>query len=136
MLNVFKYFKKDIQRIFKTILEIRTLVPTPNFQSFVFLDSFSKRLLKAQFLDLYRNKFYMEYYNFCHQCKDYFATASTKDLSRVSFAATLLQGQVLFCWQQYKRKINGKNAVFITYEEFKIFFCWSQKESQTFISSI
>ena len=79
-----RYFEKDFQQIFKTVLEARA--PVPASQPLVFLDRPCKRPLKARFPDLYHNKTHMECYNFCQQCKDYFATVGAKEHSRLLFA--------------------------------------------------
>ena len=83
-----KYFKKDLQQIFKTILEAKAPVLTS--QPLVFPNRPYKRLLKARFLDMYCDKTYMEYYNFFLWCKDYFATAGAQGQNRISFTAIFL----------------------------------------------
>ena len=49
------YIEKDLQKIFRTILKTR---------AFLF-DKPCKKLLKARLFDVYCDKSYIEYYNFC-----------------------------------------------------------------------
>ena len=80
----------------------------------MFSNSPYKKFLKARFPDLYRSKSNMEYYYFYYQCEDYFATTSAKGQNSISFAITFFLNWALFCWQQYKQKIDGKTASPIT----------------------
>ena len=77
----------------------------------------------------------MEYYNFCQQYEDHFATAGAKGPNRILFAASFLHDRINFCWQQYKRKHKAESTVFITWEEFKTFLHQSLGDSQAFIDS-
>ena len=118
-----RYSEADLQRIFRTVLEARPLAPAPAPQPLVFPNGPRKRPLKARFSELYRGKTNMECYNFIQQCEDYFATVGAKRPNRVPFAATFLQKQALFCWQQHKAKNAGETDVLLTWEEFKAFLC-------------
>lgn len=62
-----KYLEDNLQRIFKIVLEAWTSIIL-----IVFLEKPYKKLLKANFLNMYCTKTYIEYYNFCQQCKNYF----------------------------------------------------------------
>ncbi len=55
--------------------------------------------LKAKTPDVYRGRSYMECYNFCQQCEDYFATCGATRPNRIPFTAFFLQNQINFCWQ-------------------------------------
>ena len=81
-----RYWEKDFQQIFKTVLEAKAFAPAP--QPLVFFEKTCKKFLKVKFSDLYCNKTYIECYNFCQQCKDYFATAGAKKYSYITFTAT------------------------------------------------
>ena len=60
-----KYSEENLQQILKTVLKARPSAPLLAFQLLVFLDSPCERPLKARFFNLYCNKIYMEYHNFC-----------------------------------------------------------------------
>lgn len=60
--NIPKYFKQDLQQIFKTILEAKT--PIPALPSFAHQDESRKKSLKARSPDLYCGKSHRKYYNF------------------------------------------------------------------------
>ena len=76
---VLKYTEKDLQRIFKTVLEAQ--VPTIAEEPW-------DKLLKARSPDVYQEKSHIEYYNFCQQCEDYFATARARGANQIPFAAS------------------------------------------------
>ena len=71
--NVSKYFKDDLQKIFKTVLKGQALAltsaPTP---APAVIEVFCNKL-KARFLDIYCGKSDMDCYNFCQQCENHFA---------------------------------------------------------------
>lgn len=68
-----KYLKNDLQHIFKTILEAKILITL-----IAILNKYFQRLFKAKFPNVYHGKTHMECYNFCQQCKNYFAMAGVK----------------------------------------------------------
>ena len=82
---VAKYTKEDLQRILRTV-----------FKAQVLSDNAREKPLKARSPDVYCGKSYIEYYNFCKQCKDYFATARAKDPNRIPFAASFLRDRINF----------------------------------------
>ena len=129
-----RYSEANLQRILWTVPE--TKPPAPASQPLVFPDSPCKRPLKARFPELYCDKTHMECYNFIQQCKDHFATARAKDPNCVPFAATFVQEQALFCWQQYMAKNVGKTDAAFTWEKFEAFFCQSLGESWAFVDNI
>ena len=131
-----RYSEADLQRILRTVLEVRPLAPAPAPQPLVFPDGPCERPLKARFPELYCGKTHMECYNFIQQCEDHFATAGAKGPNRVPFAATFLREQALFHWQQHKAKNAGETDVPLTWEAFKAFFYRSLGESQAFVDSI
>ena len=131
-----RYSKAELQPIFKTILEVRSPILALAPQILVFSKSPYKRPLKARFPELYYGKTHMECYNFCQQCKDYFATTGAKRPHRVLFITTLLRDQALFRLQQYKQKIDGETTNPITWKELKVFFCQSLGKSPAFVNSI
>ena len=88
------YIKKDLQRITKFCIDSFLL---GNCQ-----EESQESQPNAQFLDLYYEKSYIEYYHFCQQYKDYFDTAITTGLNRTSFANSFLCGRISFRWYQYK----------------------------------
>ena len=75
VINVPKYFENDLQRILKAVLEGKTpaLAFAPALAPIVSEMPWEK--LKVYFLNIYRGKCHINYYNFCQQCKDYFAIA-------------------------------------------------------------
>ena len=52
----------------------------------MFLNSLYEKFLKATFLDLYYDKSYIKYYNFCQQYKDYFITIKAKRQNLILFS--------------------------------------------------
>ena len=54
--SISKYTKEDLQRILKTVLEVRALTT---------FEGPRDKPLKARSPDMYRGKPHMEYYNFC-----------------------------------------------------------------------
>ena len=135
--SVAQYLKNDLQQILKTVLDFRPFVPllapAPACQQY---KSLYKRLLKAEFLDVYWDTTHLKCYNFFQQCEDYFAIASAKSQNQVLFATTFFKNTGLFCWQQYQRKIKDKTNVFISWQEFKAFFYQSLGKSKAFVNTI
>ena len=64
--------EEDLQQIFKTILEARTRITFEESQN---------KFLKVCSPDVYCKKSYMEYYNFCQECEDFFIIARAKDIN-------------------------------------------------------
>ena len=62
--SVAKYLEDDFQQILKTVFDFR---PPASFMAFALVShhkDFCEKPLKARFPDNYRNKTYIEYYNF------------------------------------------------------------------------
>ena len=114
--SVVKYLKKDLQRIFRTVLDFRPLPPVPALVVAVtpHYEGSLKQSLKAWFPDIYWGKTHLECYDFFQQCKDHFATAGATGLNRVQFPAMFLKDTALFRWQQYQRKIKDQTNVSIS----------------------
>ena len=74
--DIVRYMQKDMDHLLQTFLQASKVG---------FRDK-----LKAKTLDVYRNRFYMECYNFCQQCKDYFATYGATGPNRIPLAAFFL----------------------------------------------
>ena len=94
--NIPKYSENDLQRILKAVLEAQAPTPTPTPALVVF--EVSQEKLKARSPDVYRGKFYIDYYNFCQQYKNYFATAWAKGPTRILFATSFLRDRISFRW--------------------------------------
>ena len=77
----------------------------------------------------------MEYYNFCQQYKDYFATAETTGPNQIPFTTFFLWDQINFCLYQHKRKLEGNSLISITWDEFKAFFRKFLEDSKAFVNS-
>ena len=96
--SVPKYSEDDLQQILKAVLEawapISTLVPAP-VPAFV-VSKVPREKLKARFPDVYYEKSHMDYYNFCQQCEDYFATARAMGPTQILFAMSFLWDQISF----------------------------------------
>ena len=113
-----------MQKILKTVLEagapvsapapVPTLVPAPTLAPAPIVANAPREKLKARFPDLYCGKSYMDYYNFCQQCEDYFATAGATALTRILFVASFLRDRISFRWQQYKRRHDAETPVPVT----------------------
>ena len=126
--SVPKYSKDDLQRILKAVLKARAPVslpapvpaPTP-VRALAFILAPTPIVvktpwekLKARSLDVYRGKSYMDYYNFCQQCENYFTTARVTGLTRIPFASSFLLNRISFRWQLYKRRYDAKTLVSVT----------------------
>ena len=85
-LFVTKYIEKDLQKIFRTFLEARA--PSS--------DGLCKKPLKARLPNVYCGKSHIEYYNFCQQCEDHFATTRTKGLNYILFVSSFLRDCINF----------------------------------------
>ena len=115
--NVLKYSKSDLQRIFKAVLEAQAAVsvaasaPTsaPALAPIVSKAFWEK--LKASSLHIYYGKSYMDCYNFCQQCENYFATARATGPTQIPFAVSFLRDQISFRWQQYKQRHHADTSV-------------------------
>ena len=113
--SISKYFEDDLQRIFKTVLEAQAPIPVPA-PAFALLSAsvvseVLREKLKACSLDIYRGKSYMDCYNFCQQCEDYFATAGATGSTQILFATSFLRDGISFRWQQYKQRHDTKTSV-------------------------
>ncbi len=85
--------------------------------------------------DVYRGRSHMEYYNFCQQCKDHFATCGAIGPNQIPFAASFLRDRINFRWQQHKRKLEAESLVPISWDKFKAFLQKALSNSQTFVDS-
>ena len=72
---VVSYLEDDLQQIVKTIFKARSLlflalapVPAPVITAALHYKGSHERPLKARFLEIYRGKIYLEYYNFFKKC--------------------------------------------------------------------
>ena len=149
--SVLKYFENDLQRILKAVLEARapvlapapipapvpapTPVPAPAPALAPIVAETPREKLKAHFSDVYRAKSHIDCFNFCQQCKDYFATAGATRPTRIPFAASFLQDRISFRWQQYKRRHDADTPVPVTWDEFKAFLRRSLGDSQAFVDT-
>ena len=77
----------------------------------------------------------MACYNFCQQCKNYFATAGAKKPNRIFFAAFFLLNCISFRWQQHKQKLDNETLVLPTGEKFKTFLHKKLSNSRIFVNS-
>ena len=94
-----KYLEDDLQKILRIVLNSRHLAYSTVLTSAPHHKSPCEKLLKAQFLDVYRDKIHIECYNLFQKCKDQFATADATKPNRVLFMAIFLKNTALFCWQ-------------------------------------
>ena len=153
--SVLKYSENDLQRNFKAVLEARALVPAlalvpapapvltpapvpapiPAPALAPIVAEASREKLKARSLDVYHRKSHIDYYNFCQQYEDYFATARATGSTRIFFATSFLRDQISFCWQQYKRRHDAETPVWVTWDEFKAFLHCSLGDSQAFVDT-
>ena len=132
-IDVPKYSKDDLQRIYKTILEAQAPAPIPAL-AFV-VSEVPRDKLKARSLNIYCEKSHMDYYNFCQQCEDYFTTAGATGPTRIPFAVSFLRDWISFCWQKYKRKRDADSSVPVTWDEFKAFLYCNLGDSQVFVDT-
>ena len=75
----------------------------------------------------------MDCYNFCQQCKDYFANAGATGPTWILFAASFLRDQISFRWQQDKQKHDANTPILVTWDKFKAFLYWSLGNFQAFV---
>ena len=98
--SVLKYSEDDLQRILKAVLEaeapIPISIPAPTPALIVAETPWEKRKVRSP--DVYRGKSYVDCYNFCQQCENYFATAETTGLTRTPFAMFFLRDRISFRW--------------------------------------
>ena len=85
---VAKYTEKDLQKIFRMVLERQ--VPLSN--------GICEKPLKAKSSDVYHGKSHIKCYNFCQQCEDHFAIGAAKDPNRILFALSFLRNRIIFRW--------------------------------------
>ena len=126
-----------MQRILKAVLEARAPTPAPALAPVPVpvVSKVSREKLKARSPDVYRGKSHMDYYNFCQQCEDYFATAGATGPTQIPFAASFLRDRISFRWQQYKRRHDADTPVPVTWDEFKAFLRRSLGDSQAFVDA-
>ena len=141
--SVPKYSEDDLQRILKAVLETQAPVPTPTPAPILapatvlalapalapIIAKVSREKLKARSPDIYRGKSHMDYYNFCQQYEDYFATAEATGPTRILFATSILRDRISFHWQQYKQKHDADITIPVMKDEFKAFLQQSLGES-------
>ena len=89
--------------------------------------------LKAQFPDLYYEKFQLDYYRFCHQCEDHFNTAGATRPNRIPFAISFFRRSVIQRWHQHKSRSEGAP---MTWAEFKDFLSKNLGNDRAFANSI
>lgn len=128
-LQVLKYTKNNLEQIFKTVLESRT----PALKKF---DKPQEKPLKAKVPDVYRSKFYKDYYNFFQQYKNHFTMSGARGLNQVAFIATFFKQQALFRQQQYKQKFKANTIALIVWDNFKIFLHQHLDEYRVFVDRI
>ena len=87
-LPVSKYIEENLQTIFRTI-----------FEAWATSDGAHEKPLKPRSPDVYLRKSHMEFYNFCQQCEDHFATAIAKGPNCILFVASFLRNRINFYWQ-------------------------------------
>lgn len=90
--SAIKYWKDNLQDIFKTILKARPLIAL----LIAFSKGLCKRFFKARFPNIYCNKIHIKSYNFYRYCKDYFAITRSKKPNYIPFAVLFFQDQALF----------------------------------------
>ncbi len=76
------YSQQDLDRIIQTFLHVSK--------------GGSRDKLKAKTTDVYRSRSYMEYCNFCQQCKDHFATCGAIGSNRIPFTTSFLRDRINF----------------------------------------
>ena len=87
-----KYSKYDLQWILKVVLEAQAPAPAP------VISKVPRKKLKSRSPDVYYGKSHMDYYNFCQQCEDYFATAGATGPTQIPFATSFLWERISFRW--------------------------------------
>lgn len=80
-LFVFKYTKKNLQRILKTVLKARVFTTYEKSQD---------KSLKACSQDVYYNRSYKNCYKFYQQYEDYFANTGAKSTNQIPFTVFFL----------------------------------------------
>ena len=128
-----------MQQILKAVLEAQAFVPAPApvpaLVPAPVVSEVLREKLNARSPDIYRRKSHMDCYNFCQQCKDYFATAGATGPTRILFAASFLWDRISFRWQQYKRRHDAETSIPVIWDEFKAFLHWSLSNSQVFVDT-
>ena len=131
--NVPKYSKDNLQWIFKAVLEAWAPALASASAPVVFEVLWEK--LKARFPSVYREKSYIDCYNFCQQCEDYFAIKEITESIQISYAASFFRDWISFRLQQYKRRHNTNTPVPVTWDKFKAFFRRNLGDFQVFMDT-
>lgn len=92
-LFITKYIKKNLQPIFKMVLEALALLPA----LITFVESSQEHFFKACFSDIYYRKNHLDCYNFCQQYKNYFTITKTKGLNQIFVTIFFLKNHINFC---------------------------------------
>ena len=87
--DVPKYSKDNLQQILKTVLEAQAPASVPVLACAT-SEKPQDKPLKARSPKIYYEKSYMDFYNFCQQCEDYFATAEATKPNQILFAVSFL----------------------------------------------
>lgn len=67
------------------VLKVQTLIVITSL-----LKKYQERFLKARFPNLYKDKTYIGYYNFCQQCENYFTVVEAKRSNYILFIMSFL----------------------------------------------
>lgn len=90
-----KYTKKNLYRIFKTVLEAPSLAFAPASAPATF-EELQDKPLKARCLDVYCRKSHINCYNLYQQCEDYFAIAGATTANQILFIEFFLRDRIGF----------------------------------------
>ena len=125
-----KSSKKDLQAMIKVCMD--SILQAQAFR----LEPAGPRegQLEARPPDLYYGKSHMEFYHFCQQCEDHFATAGATGSNRTPFAASFLRDRISFRWHQHKRRNQTAEAP-LPWVEFKAFLRKSLGDSRAFVDT-
>ena len=86
LFSIARYLEDDLQRIFRTVLDSKLLALSSAFTPQQY-KGLCEKPLKTQFLDIYWDKTYLEYYNFFQQCEDHFTSTGAKGQNWMPFTA-------------------------------------------------
>ncbi len=125
-IDVVCFTRKDLDQIIESVFQVQTQKRR--------LLSFREKL-KVITPNIYHSRFYMEYYNFCQQCEDHFATAGATRPNQIPFATSFLWHRINICWQQYKQKLKRESLFPISWDKFKAFLHKALGDSQAFVDS-
>lgn len=110
-----KYFKNNLQQIFKVV--VKSKISAKNYHK-----KFQKRLLKAEVSKVYKNKSYINCYNFPNSVKIILPCLVLKKTTKFLLPALFLQNKLCFDSINTNKSLKPKLWLFLSETISKLFF--------------